>query len=90
MSEHYPMERLIFRIMLKSRQNDDIMVSEEAIEEALYKAFPDKDFFIKVKEVDHCEECGGVNGGVPGNENIVGGKVICDYCHAKHLRNGYD
>jgi hypothetical protein len=32
-----------------------------------------------------CEVCGGDRGGVPGNENIVGGVVMCDYCHADHI-----
>jgi hypothetical protein len=31
---------------------------------------------------DNCELCHGTRGGVPGNENRVDGKVICDYCHA--------
>ena len=29
-----------------------------------------------------CQICNGANG-VPGNENIVNGVVMCDYCHAK-------
>lgn len=32
---------------------------------------------------DHCELCGGMEGGVPGNENFVNGKTVCDFCHAK-------
>jgi len=31
---------------------------------------------------DGCELCGGKRGGVPGNENLIGGKRVCDYCHA--------
>lgn len=31
---------------------------------------------------DNCEVCLGERGGVPGNENIIGGKVMCDYCSA--------
>jgi predicted CXXCH cytochrome family protein len=31
---------------------------------------------------DNCENCHGTRGGVRGNENIVDGKVLCDYCHA--------
>lgn len=30
---------------------------------------------------DDCETCDGTRG-IRGNENIIGGKVICDYCHA--------
>ena len=29
---------------------------------------------------DACEVCHGAKGGVPGNENIVNGKVTCDHC----------
>jgi hypothetical protein len=28
-----------------------------------------------------CEICNGTQGGVPGNDNVIGGVVICDYCH---------
>lgn len=31
-------------------------------------------------ELDNCEICLGSRGGVPGNENIVDGKTMCDYC----------
>ena len=31
---------------------------------------------------DNCELCFGTKGGVRGNENIINGQVICDYCHA--------
>jgi hypothetical protein len=34
---------------------------------------------------DDCEVCLGRNGGVPGNENIVDGIVMCDYCAAQRL-----
>lgn len=33
-----------------------------------------------VQPKDNCENCQGEKGGVPGNENIVNGKVLCDYC----------
>lgn len=32
---------------------------------------------------DKCQVCGGKCGGVRGNENIVNGVIVCDYCHAK-------
>jgi hypothetical protein len=35
---------------------------------------------------DDCERCHGERGGVPGNENIVNGVVLCDYCHADDLQ----
>jgi hypothetical protein len=34
---------------------------------------------------DACEICGGLRGGVPGNENRVNDVVMCDYCHADHV-----
>lgn len=34
---------------------------------------------------DGCEFCDGKRGGVPGNENISGGKLICDYCTADEI-----
>lgn len=30
--------------------------------------------------LDNCEICRGSKGGVPGNENIINGQVVCDYC----------
>lgn len=35
---------------------------------------------------DACEVCQGERGGVPGNENIKDGKVMCDYCSAEAYR----
>lgn len=31
-------------------------------------------------EPDDCQFCLGQKGGVPGNENIIGGITVCDYC----------
>jgi hypothetical protein len=36
-------------------------------------------------ERDNCQVCSGNNGGVAGNENLVCGVVLCDYCHAAIL-----
>lgn len=36
----------------------------------------------KIKEKDNCERCKGDRGGVKGNENVIDGVVLCDYCHA--------
>lgn len=33
-----------------------------------------------------CRVCSGQRGGVQGNDNIVDGVVLCDYCHADYLR----
>jgi hypothetical protein len=37
-------------------------------------------------EYDNCQVCRGASGGVKGNENIIDGLVVCDYCHAWRLR----
>ena len=31
---------------------------------------------------DKCEICEGKMGGIRGNENIINGRLVCDYCHA--------
>lgn len=33
-------------------------------------------------ERDRCQLCNGWRGGVPGNENMVRGVIVCDYCSA--------
>lgn len=35
---------------------------------------------------DGCQRCLGTRGGVPGNENVIDGEVLCDYCSADLLR----
>jgi hypothetical protein len=35
---------------------------------------------IFAREKDNCEACKGERGGVKGNENVVDGIVLCDYC----------
>jgi hypothetical protein len=37
-------------------------------------------------ELDKCQVCYGFRGGVPGNENVIEGIIVCDYCHATILR----
>jgi hypothetical protein len=41
-----------------------------------------------IAELDNCETCFGALGGVRGNENVIGGKVICDYCTVKLVPYG--
>ncbi len=84
MSMEYALNEVIFRISLKDSQGDDIMVGEKEIQEILETCYPG--MIINVKEVDACQVCGGTSGGVPGNENIEDGKVMCDYCSAKRMR----
>ena len=37
---------------------------------------------LQQTEKDACQFCLGAKGGTPGNENIIGGVVLCDDCHA--------
>lgn len=37
------------------------------------------------RTVDRCSRCAGRRGGVPGNENVVDGQLLCDHCHADDL-----
>jgi len=41
---------------------------------------------MMVKKLDNCEICKGAKGGIKGNENIVDGIVMCDYCTVKYKR----
>lgn len=34
--------------------------------------------------LDKCDVCHGLRGGTPGNENRVGGRLMCDYCDHEH------
>ena len=50
-----------------------------------------QDYCIRCGEVaamhrDACKICKGTRGGYLGNEQIVGGILMCDYCHADHIR----
>lgn len=40
---------------------------------------------VSVVKTDKCEVCKGTKGGVPGNENIIGSVIMCDYCHAERM-----
>lgn len=39
----------------------------------------------EILQLDDCTRCKGERGGVRGNENVVDGVVLCDYCHADDL-----
>jgi hypothetical protein len=41
------------------------------------------------KTRDACQFCLGAKGGTPGNENIIGGVTICDYCTVLYRRMLY-
>ena len=38
-----------------------------------------------IREINSCEFCNGERGGVKGNENVVDGKLMCDYCHSDKI-----
>jgi len=38
---------------------------------------------------DNCEICMGKKGGTKGNENIIDGKTMCDYCSVEHFNKQY-
>jgi hypothetical protein len=40
----------------------------------------------KVKEHAKCEMPGCEGRGVKGNENVINGRLVCDYCHAKLMQ----
>ncbi|MBY0550665.1 MAG: hypothetical protein K2W95_25525 [Candidatus Obscuribacterales bacterium] len=42
----------------------------------------------KRQKLDNCQVCKGAHGGVPGNENVMNGIVICDYCTVACLGEG--
>lgn len=35
---------------------------------------------------DGCQVCHGIRGGVPGNENVTDGILVCDYCSADRMQ----
>jgi hypothetical protein len=43
-----------------------------------------------LKARDRCAECKGAKGGAYGNENVIGGRLVCDYCHADMMRKAKD
>lgn len=47
-------------------------------------------FLWKIGWPDQCSECQGAKGGAYGNENIVDGMLMCDYCHAEHMRQAQE
>ena len=49
------------------------------LKETLHHELPDK-------YPDNCQVCHGENGGVKGNENIIDGIVMCDYCHIEEKK----
>lgn len=38
------------------------------------------------KYLDRCQSCRGMRGGVRGNENVVDGVILCDYCSVERQK----
>lgn len=49
-----------------------------------FHGYPIGHVVVFKKNTDDCEICHGKKGGVRGNENIVDGIVMCDYCSIEH------
>jgi hypothetical protein len=47
------------------------------------KRLADRGDFDPPANGDDCVHCQGRNGGVPGNENMIDGEPVCDYCSAQ-------
>jgi len=60
---------------------DDFYVPFNPVKEA--KAQVDRGDFDPPAHGDDCVHCLGRNGGVPGNENMIDGEPVCDYCTAQ-------
>ena len=43
-------------------------------------------FAVEMLFPDNCEVCKGEKGGVRGNENIIDGIVMCDYCYCDRIK----
>lgn len=48
------------------------------------------DEVVSLNPQDSCQSCYGTKGGIPGNENVVDGQVLCDYCHAEKMKKTSD
>jgi hypothetical protein len=60
--------------------SDDHYVPVDPVKEA--KRLADRGDFDPPANGDDCVRCQGRNGGVPGNENMLDGEPVCDYCTA--------
>ena len=69
------LEEACDRLDRAASTNKDLESEINRLRKTLYHECPDK-------YPDNCEICKGTNLGVRGNENIIDGKVMCDYCHA--------
>lgn len=59
---------------------DEPYLPPEALIEMVYGPLPYGP--LPAQQKDNCQICKGEKGGVPGNENVIDGKTVCDFCHA--------
>ncbi len=62
--------------VIKHADGSEDMVSRRMLE---------RDYEL-IEARDKCQFCLGHKGGTPGNENVIGGVVVCDFCTALHMR----
>lgn len=66
--------------------NAQLAAMRSAFHVNMLRAYPDKTHAEIAAEIDKtmttdgCKFCLGAKGGVPGNANLIGDEVICDYC----------
>jgi hypothetical protein len=65
--------------------SDDHYVPVSPVTEA--KRLANRGDFDPPANGDDCVRCEGRNGGVPGNENMIDGEPVCDYCTAEELKS---
>jgi len=85
--DHMPKEDggLCFREWLLGRNNDGRGELRYLKSPLLKNLVATKEGTTWHRSKDDCSVCKGEKGGVKGNENIIDGKLVCDYC--SHLRS---
>ena len=77
-------EKLRLRqIELCNQALDWLAQQQDDITPYVYGLLNEKLFSLGVR--DKCQICHGNKGGVPGNENIENGVILCDYCSAERM-----
>jgi len=66
--------------------HDGTVVALATIVEIANYGPPPEELLAPEPELDACTVCHGSKGGVPGNENIVDGVVMCDFCRMDWLK----
>ena len=61
-----------------TKEIENLIIKIQRLKKTLHQEMPDK-------YPDNCQVCLGDHGGVKGNENIIDGIVMCDYCHADRM-----